>query len=340
MRIALDAMGGDSAPASTVRGAVMAAKKFPEVEIVLVGERDRIEAELEQHSGYDGHISVVHAPEVVGMNELPVEGLRSKPNSSIRRGVALVAEGEADAIVSAGNTGAAVVAATLALRLIEGVRRPGIAVTFRTPNEKGLCTVIDVGANIKCRPIHLLQYSTMATVYNRLVHKVREPVVGLLNIGEENEKGNELVKETHALLTRSTVNFLGNVEGRDIYDGGCDVVVCEGFVGNVILKVTEGLSQTLLMLFKREANKRLLTRLGIRFCRGAIDRLRQENDFAEYGGAPLLGVDGILIVCHGRSDAKAIKNAIGAAVMFGKYQVNDRIKESIQAQQSRFSGEV
>jgi len=332
MRVALDAMGGDSAPMSTVGGAVRALKEYPEVEIVLVGDRKRIETELENYRDVGDRLSIVHTSQTVGMNESPVEALRQKPDSSIKKCVELVVRGEADAVISAGNTGASVVASTLAMKLLPGVRRPGIAVTFPVPNERGMCTVIDVGANIKCRPIHLLQYGIMASVYNKLVHKVREPVVGLLNVGEEDEKGNDLVRDSHALLSRSLVNFMGNVEGRDIYTGVCDVVVCDGFVGNVILKVTEGLVQALLVVFRREAEKHILTKFGMRLCKKAVDELRQENDFAEYGGAPLLGVNGISIICHGRSDARAMKNAIGAAVMFGRYQVNERIKEEIAAQ--------
>jgi len=325
-------MVGDAAPTATVQGALLAVESLSDLEIVLVGQGDSIKAELDRiGGGGDGRISIHEAGQVIGMDELPVEALRHKTDSSMARGVALVAKGEAEAVVSAGNTGAFVAAALFALKPLEGVKRPGIAITFRVPNAKGLCTVIDVGANIKCRPSHLLQYSVMASAYNLLVHEVEDPVVGLLSIGEEDEKGNELVKETRSLLCDAPVNFLGNVEGRDIFLGDSDVVVCDGFVGNVILKVSEGLSEAMLELLWAEAHKGLRSKIGFALCRPAIKRLKDKNDFAEYGGAPLLGVDGVCIVGHGRSDAKAIKNAIRAATKFTKHQVNARIVADISS---------
>ena len=330
MRVALDAMGGDSAPASTVRGASMAAQIITDLEVVLVGQGDRIKEELDRLGGSDnGQLSIHEASEIIGMDELPVEALRHKTDSSLSRCVELVKNGEADAVVSAGNTGAFVAAALFALKPLERVKRPGIAITFRVPNAKGLCTVIDVGANIKCRPSHLLQYSVMASVYNCLIHGVREPAVGLLSIGEEDEKGNELVKEARALLYRAPINFSGNVEGRDIFIGHSDVVVCDGFVGNVILKVSEGLSEAMLQLLTKEAGRDIRSRIGFALCKPAIKRIKDQNDFAEYGGAPLLGVDGVCIVGHGRSDAKAVKNAIRVATKFTKNQVNSRIVSDI-----------
>jgi glycerol-3-phosphate acyltransferase PlsX len=330
MRIALDAMGGDAAPAVNVEGAVKAVQRFPEAEVILVGDEAGLQAELKRY-GSIPRISIQHASQTVGMNESPVEAIRRKPDSSIRRCVQLLAEGKAQAVVSAGNTGAFVAATTFALRPLKGVKRPGIAVTLPIPAGRGMCTVIDVGANIKCKPIHLLQYSIMASVYNHLIHQIEEPIVGLLNIGEENAKGTDLVKETHALLSRSTLKFKGNVEGRDILLGQCDVVVCEGFVGNVILKLSEAIWEALLRSFYTEAKRSLRAKMGLLLCKPLIEDLKKRNDFTEYGGAPLLGVDGICIVCHGSSDGKAIHNAIGAAIKFSQYQVNEHITKSIGA---------
>ena len=255
MRIALDAMGGDAAPAVNVEGALKAVERFPDAEVILVGDEAALSAELKRFGADTPRIRIRHASQVVGMDESPVEGLRRKPDSSIKRSVEMLAQKNADAVVSAGNTGAFVAATTFALRPLKGVKRPGIAVTFPIPAGKGKCTVIDVGANIKCKPIHLLQYSIMATIYNQLIHKIEEPIVGLLNIGEEDAKGTDLVKETHALLSRSALKFKGNVEGRDILLGECDVVVCEGFVGNVILKLSEGIWEALLRSFYKEASR-------------------------------------------------------------------------------------
>lgn len=324
MRIALDAMGGDSAPTINVEGAFRAVERYPDVEILLVGDEARLQAEARPFGSHP-RITIYHASQVVAMHEAPVEALRRKPDASIRRCVQLLAEGKAQAVVSAGNTGAFVAAATMALRPLKGVRRPGIAVTFPIPYGKGICTVIDVGANIKCKPIHLLQYSIMGSVYNRYIHGIQEPVVGLLNIGEEDAKGTDLVKETHALLSKSPIRFKGNVEGRDILRGECDVVVCDGFVGNVILKLSEGIWDAILRSLYTEGMRHWRTKLGMLLCKPMIESLKKKNDFTEYGGAPLLGVDGICIVCHGSSDAKAIHNAIGAAIRFAQYQVNEHI---------------
>ncbi len=333
MRIALDAMGGDAAPAINVEGAVKAVKRFPEAQVTLVGDEAALKAEMGKYGNLRSdeaqRLAIHHASQVVGMDESPVEGFRRKPDSSIRRSVQLLAERKADAVVSAGNTGAFVAATTFALRPLTGVKRPGIAVTFPIPSGRGKCTVIDVGANIKCKPIHLLQYSIMGSVYNKLIHGIESPVVGLLNIGAEDAKGTDLVKETHALLSNAPVQFKGNVEGRDILLGECDVVVCEGFVGNVILKLSEGIWEALLRTFRTEAMRNWRTKMGLLLCKPMIDDLKKRNDFTEYGGAPLLGVDGICIVCHGSSDGKAIHNAIGAAIKFSQYQVNEHITKGI-----------
>lgn len=327
MRIALDAMGGDFAPAAVVKGALLGARANPDAHIILVGD----EAAIRSVPGADmsslENISVFHAPDAIGMGEHPVSALRQKPNSSIAQAFRLVASRKADAIVSAGNTGAMVAGAALFLKLLEGVKRPGIAITAANPS--GHCTVIDVGANVECKPLHLVQYAVMAAIYHKRVFKTENPRVGLLSVGSEEHKGNKLSKETFPMLKELKVNFVGNVEGADVYHGRCDIVVCDGFVGNVMLKASEGLGETMMMKMRESAEKDVWTRLGLKLMAPVLEGLKKWLDFSEYGGAPLLGVDGICIICHGRSDETAIKNALGAAVRFSRYDVNGHIVEAL-----------
>ena len=328
MRIAVDAMGGDEAPFEIVRGAVDAARVYTDHEMILVGDQERIQNELAACGATVGNISVVHASQVVEMNESATVAVRKKTDSSITKSVKLVLEKAADAVVSAGNTGATVAAASLFLRTLEHVKRPGIAVSI--PTFHGACMVIDAGANIQCKPAHLMQYGVMASVFCKYVLNIEEPRVGLLNIGEESAKGNELVKETFALLSNSPLNFVGNAEGRDVFDGKFDIVVCEGFVGNVLLKFAEGLSISMLAAFASEAKKGALTRLGAWLCKPVREHLYSKMDYTEYGGVPLLGIDGICIISHGRSDSKTIQNAIREAIQFGKYEVNKHINSELE----------
>ncbi|MDR4504658.1 MAG: phosphate acyltransferase PlsX [Candidatus Scalindua sp.] len=323
MRIAVDAMGGDAAPSAIVQGAVNAANKFSDHEIILVGDSDQIRDELSKANSSSSNVSIVHASQVVGMNESATVALRKKSDSSITRSVELVAKKKADAIVSAGNTGATVATAALLLGTLEGVKRPGIAVSI--PTLHGVCLVIDAGANIKCKPVHFLQNAIMASVFCKYILNIEKPKVGLLNIGEEDAKGNDLVKEAYTLLSNSHLNFIGNAEGRDVFDGNFDIVVCEGFIGNVLLKFAEGLSISLLSALVSEAKKRLLSKFGVWLCKPALKHLISSMDYSEYGGVPLLGIDGICIIAHGRSDSKAIQNAIRETIRFGKYQVNKHI---------------
>ena len=328
MRIAVDAMGGDNAPYETVKGAVLAAQQFPDSKIILVGDESAVERELSSYGSALKNMVINHAPEVVGMDDPATYSIRQKTNSSITRSVELVAKGEADAVVSAGHTGAAVAAATLHLRTLKGVRRPGIAAAM--PTKHGVCLIIDIGANIACKPIHLFQYGVMATVYSKYVFGVTNPRVGLLNIGEEDAKGNDLAKETFALLSNSQVNFVGNVEGREIFDGKADIVVCDGFVGNVLLKFAEGLAMSLLSTIKSEAMKSLQSKIGLYLCKPAFQTLKAKMDFAEYGGVPLLGVNGICIISHGRSDSRAIRNAIRVALRLTQNKVNEQIISELE----------
>lgn len=328
MRVAVDAMGGDKAPHEIVKGAILAAQLFQNDEIVLVGDEKSIQDELNSHGNPPKNIMIYHAPQVVGMEDPATYSIRQKTNSSITRSVELVAKGEATAVVSAGHTGAAVAASTLHLRTLKGVLRPGIAAAL--PTRQGVCIIIDIGANIACKPTHLYQYGVMATVLSKYMFGIEKPRVGLLNIGEENAKGNDLAKETFALLTGSGLNFVGNVEGREIFDNKADVVVCEGFVGNVLLKFAEGLALNFLSTIKAGAMKSFWSKMGLWLCKPTFEALRAKMDFSEYGGVPLLGVNGVCIICHGRSDSKAIKNAIRVALQLSKNNVNEHIVAELE----------
>ena len=329
MRIAVDAMGGDNAPGEVVKGAIRAAGEygFP---IVLVGDRDRIESELAKHRVPD-LIEVKHATEVVQMDEHPANAIRRKSDSSIVVAANLVSSGDAQAMVSAGNTGAAVAVATLKLGRIQGIDRPAIGALLPTMNGKAV--MLDGGANVDCSVENLLQFAVMGSEYAERVLKLKNPKVGLLSIGEEATKGDELTKATNARLADAGLNFIGNVEGKDIFRGAADVVVCDGFAGNIVLKVSEGMAEFLLAILKEEINRSLLYRFGILLLRTALRRAKAKLDYAEYGGAPLLGVNGVCMICHGRSDARAICNAIRAAADAVENDIVGCISASVQQRQ-------
>ena len=329
MKIALDAMGGDNAPEVTVAGALRAAREFP-IEIVLVGQREAIEQSLSRYPQRQRptNLSVTHAAEVIGMDESPASSIRKKRESSISVGVELLKSKQADAFVSAGNTGAVVAASTLLVGLLPGIERPGIAILL--PGVKGDTLLIDVGANIDPKPLHLLQYALMGEVYMRYVLGKNRPTVGLLNVGEEETKGTDFIKETYGMLEASGVNFVGNVEGHDIFSGEFDVIVCDGFAGNVAIKTAESLARAVNILLKRSLAASPITRLGAWLARDALLKLRQEVDYAEHGGAPLLGVDGVSIIAHGASGGKAIKNAIRVAYESVRHQLNQHMVEAVQ----------
>ena len=328
MKIAVDAMGGDKAPHEIVKGAVIAAQRFPDDEMLLVGDEKRIQQELGVLGEVPRNVTIHHASQIVGMDDPATYSIRQKSDSSITRSVKLVANGEASAIVSAGHTGATVAASTLCMRTIKGIHRPGIAT--RLPTRHGMCLIMDVGANIACKPVHLLQYGVMATVISEYAYGIKNPRVGLLNIGEEDAKGNEFAKEAFLLLSNSNLNFVGNVEGREIFDDKADIVLCEGFVGNVILKFAEGLAMCLLSTIKTEAMKGFWSKVGMWLCKPPFSALKTKMDFAEYGGAPLLGVNGVCIICHGRSDSRAIYNAIRMALQVSKTKVNEHIVSALE----------
>jgi glycerol-3-phosphate acyltransferase PlsX len=320
-------MGGDHAPDEIIAGALEAIPELdPDDELLLVGPEDIVAARLAQQKRPRGRISVVDAPDIIGMDETPIDSLRSKPKSSIGVMAKLAKRGQADAVISAGNTGACVAAFQMRMRPLPGVNRPGIAVVF--PTMQGPVTICDVGANIACKPMNLYQYGLMASVYSRHILGISKPRVGLMSIGQEDAKGNEVVKRTRELLrSDARLNFIGNIEGRDIFRGVCDVVVCEGFVGNVILKLTEGAVEGLFRAIKQELMQEK-PRLALKF-KPIIMRVYQKHDYNEYGGAPLLGVNGTALICHGSSKARTIHNAVLAAKRFHTQRINDRITESL-----------
>lgn len=309
MRIAVDAMGGDYAPGEIVKGAVEAASKGSE--ILLVGQTARICEELQKYTYPPGSVELVEAPEVIGMDEHPAQAVRRKKNSSIVVATRLVKEKEADAVISAGSTGAQMAAALFGMGRLPGVERPAIATVF--PSPVGPKVLVDSGANADTRAKHLEQFAHLGSVYAAMVLGIENPRVALLNIGSEPGKGSEAVQEVYQVLSQGELNFVGNIEGREFLTGAVDVIVCDGFVGNVALKLTEGLASTLMGMIKAELNKGVLRRLGALLVRPAFKDVFKQMDYNEYGGAPLLGVDGVSIICHGSSRARAISNAITMA---------------------------
>ncbi|MFP4105683.1 MAG: phosphate acyltransferase PlsX [Phycisphaerae bacterium] len=323
MRIGIDAMGGDNAPTEEVRGALAARELLNDGDrIVLVGDQGRIEAELRTSDGWDEFITIAHAPEQIDMDEKPVEALRAKPDSSLNVLMQMHKRGEVDAVISSGNTGATVAAAQMRLRRLRGVHRPGIAII--TPTTNGPVALSDVGANILCKPQHLHQYAVMSSIYVQVVAGISNPRVGLLSVGEEDAKGNELVKESRQLMKNDeNLNFIGNLEGRDLFRGVCDVLVCDGFVGNVILKLMEGMAGSVVKAILKELISHMPQ--NVDKIMAATGSLISKYDFNEYGGAPLLGVDGICIICHGATDQTGIKNAVRSAYELIDQNMNDRI---------------
>jgi len=326
VRIALDAMGGDLGLAVNVEGALQAKRELG-VEVTLVGDQSLLEEELDRHNAR-GELAIVHAPTVVGMHEKPAEACRAKKDSTIMLCAQMVAEGRADAYVSAGNSGAAMTAALWHLRRIPGVSRPAIATLF--PTLTGSTVILDVGANVDCKPKHLAQFALMGSIFARSAFNVDQPRVGLLTIGEEEGKGNLLTQETHEMLKKNPlINYIGHVEGRDIPAGEVHVFVCDGFVGNVVLKFGEGLAAAVIHLIKTEIKKHPLAIFGRYLLKGAFREMRKRTDPSEHGGAPLLGVNGVAIIAHGGSNAKAIKNALRAAAFFHEKGVNRQIHDQI-----------
>ena len=324
IKIAVDAMGSDHAPAVEIDGAVQAAAQYG-VSIALVGQEDRIHELLRKHDVGGLPIEVVHASEVITMEEPAATAARRKKDSSIRVAARLVRDSGVSGIVSAGNTGAVMATVKMVLGTLPVVDRPALSTVL--PTQKGKPAILlDVGANVDCKPHHLEQFAIMGDIYSRAIFGIRRPRVGLLSIGEEDSKGNELTKEAFKSLKRAPINFIGNVEGRDIFRGDVDVIVCDGFTGNVALKLSEGLIETFTAMLGQELKKTLSAKVGYIFAQKAFGEFRRRLDYSEYGGAPLLGIKGITIVCHGRSNANAIKNAIRVANEFCKHNVNSAIE--------------
>lgn len=324
-------MGGDRGSEMAIQGALAAVRDRKDLHVILVGPRTIIEQQLAEQAGdsqkFQERISVYHASEVITMDDSPVDAVRKKKEATIMVGFDLVKKNQADAVVSAGNSGATMAAAVRKLGRLPGISRPGIASFF--PTLKRPVMLMDIGANVDCRPQHLYQFAVMASSCSRLLLNLDHPRIGLLSIGEETGKGNALVKETYELLKQSPLNFIGNVEGRDVYKGDVDVVVCDGFVGNIALKISEGLADAAMQMLKREIMKTWRAKLGYLLIRQAFNGFKKQVDYAEYGGAPLLGINGTGIICHGASNAIAIRNAIEVAANMVHNRVNDAIVQAL-----------
>ena len=328
LTIAVDAMGGDHAPKSEVEGAIRAAEELG-VRVILVGVERVIRSELAQHPQSTSlPIEVHHASEFITMEDSAAKAVRTKKDSSIRIAARLVRDGAADGMVSAGNTGAVMATAKIVLGVIRGVTRPALASAL--PSAKGSPVVLlDVGANVDCKPEMLAQFAVMGEIYSRIIFHNSNPRVGLLSIGEEEHKGNDLTKAAMPLIKSLPINFIGNVEGRDIFSGMADVVVCDGFIGNVALKVSEGLVDMIRDMLKKDLGATVTRKLGYVLSREAYSDFRKRVDYSEFGGAPLLGVKGVSIICHGISNANAVKNAIRVAAEFARGRVNEKIEEEL-----------
>ena len=325
--IAVDAMGTDSAPSSEIEGAIQAARAR-HAEVVLVGPQDLLKHELGKRGARGLKIEVVHASEAVTMEDEADKAFRRKRDSSIRVAAQLVREGKVDGLISAGNTGAVMATSKIVLGMLEGVDRPALAQVF--PSSKGNATVLlDVGANVDCKPFHLEQFAVMGEIYYRVIFGAEKPRVGLLSNGSESHKGTETTREALARLSRLNLNFLGNVEGRDLFNGRADVIVTDGFIGNVVLKISEGAVDMVSTLLKESLSGTLSSKMGYVLSRKAFRVLKKRLDYSEYGGAPLLGVRGVCIICHGGSNANAIKNAIRVAAEFSEGRVNEKIESEL-----------
>jgi len=331
MRIAVDAMGGDHAPQTIVAGVIEALRELKGIaQITLVGREDVVYNELSHYQTNGLSIVVKEAKEIIEMHESPAMAVKSKKDSSIVVATKALKEGEVQAIVSAGNTGAVMASSLMHLGRLKGVLRPAIATLI--PTLEGASILLDVGANVDCKPKHLLEFAIMGDVYAKYIIGKANPKIGLLSIGEEEAKGNTLTLEAFKLLNASSLNFVGNVEGRDIINGQVDVIVCDGFVGNVVLKFAESLAEMIFDFLKRELSKSLSLKLGAYLAQPAFRKFKKLVDYSEYGGAPLLGINGVCIICHGASSAKAVKNGIRVACEFINNQVNLHIEERIKGE--------
>ena len=330
--IAVDAMGGDHAPRPEVEGSLLAARELG-VRVVLVGQPSAIRSELAKHAVPNLPIEIVPATEVITMNDHPAQAFRRKKDSSVHVAARLVREAKADGFVSAGNTGAVMTVARFLLGTLESVDRVALAAPF--PNAKSKVSVLlDVGANVDSKPEHLVQFAVMGEIYHRATFGSKRPRVGLLSIGEEESKGNELTREVHNRLKKSSLHYVGNVEGGDLFSGEVDVIVCDGFIGNIALKICEGLAFQIFGLLKKSLKSSLLSQFGAMLSQGAFQGLKKTIDYTEYGGAPLLGVRGVCVIGHGRSNANAVKNAIRVAAGLARARMNEKIEQELSASHS------
>ena len=330
-KVVLDAMGGDNAPGEIVKGSVDALAREAGLHIILGGRREDIERELAKYSYDKSRMEIVHAEEVIETAEPPVNAIRKKKDSSIVVGMKMVKEGQADAFVSAGSSGAILVGGQVIVGRIKGVERPPLAPLI--PTEKGVSLLVDCGANVDARPSHLVQFAKMGSIYMEHVMGIKNPTVGIVNIGAEEEKGNALVKETFPLLKEEkSIHFIGSVEAREIPSGQADVIVCEAFAGNIILKLFEGVGNTLIREIKGGMMKNLRSKIGALLVKPALKETLKKFDTAEHGGAPLLGLNGLVVKTHGSSKSKEISNTLVQCVTFKKQKINEKIRESIQAE--------
>ncbi|HXH49833.1 MAG TPA: phosphate acyltransferase PlsX [Terriglobia bacterium] len=326
--IAVDAMGSDTAPLPEVEGAVQAAQAG-HAEVLLVGPEDVLNRELARRGANGLKIEVVHASEAVTMKDEAAKAFRRKRDSSIRVAARLVRDGKADGLISAGNTGAVMTTAKILLGTLEGVDRPALAQVFPSSQNGKASVLLDVGANVDCKPLHLEQFAVMGEIYYRVIFGAERPRVGLLSNGSESHKGNEVTREALARLNELNLNFVGNVEGRDLFNGRVEVIVADGFIGNVALKISEGIVDTVSSLLKESLSSTFSSKMGYLLSRKAFGRMKKRLDYSEYGGAPLLGVKGVCIICHGGSNANAIKNAIRVAAEFSEGRVNEKIEREL-----------
>ena len=327
INVAVDAMGGDNAPKEIIKGAVEALSD-ERLHVFLVGRESEIKSELSAYQYASERISIINATDVIGFDEAPTSAIRKKKDSSIVKGLDLLKEGKAQAFVSAGATGALLAGGTFIVRRIKGIQRPALGTVL--PNAKGYFFLIDSGANMDCKPSYLLQFAKMGSIYMENVMNLKNPRVGLLNVGTEREKGNILAKEAYELLEASDVNFIGNVEAREIPLGGADVVVCDGFDGNVLLKYTEGFAKAMMGMIKKELMSSTLSKFGALLAKGAFNNLKKSFDHNEVGGAPFLGLNALVVKAHGSSNAKAIKSAITRCTEFTEKNIVEKISQSIQ----------
>lgn len=329
MKIVVDGMGGDHAPCEIVKGCVQSLELSSDLKIFITGDKDRIEKELGKYEFDKERVVVIPTTEIITNNEHPVSALRKKRDSSLYKALKMVKDNEADAIVSAGSTGAFLAGCTLVVGRIRGIKRPALAPVM--PSKSGPFMVVDVGANADCKPINLVQFAEMGSVYFESILNINKPKVGLVNIGSEEEKGNELTKETFQLLKETDLNFIGNVEPREIPKGETQVLVCDGFTGNVVLKLYEGVAQNIFDVLKEGMMANIRTKLGALLLKPVFKKFKKDFDYKEYGGAAFLGVDGICIKAHGSSDAKAFKNAIRQSISFYDNNIIDKIKSCMES---------